>query len=425
MIHKTDDHTYHNHVNLKQNIAIPSIAHSYGMAIEYMRHWFLKQFEKDYFKSVYVDGKYIFDDFKEFNKIPLKKEKPMLAIVPTINTEYDRDKVDLFQGGRELLVRRTSFHNTGFLQDFEKNHFLGLRMRQIEMNFTFKIRVTTRMQQLDLLEYMKMAFRVGSTQSIYMNMDIHVPYEIMLNIAEDVGFSICKASDGRKRIVDVCQFLRYLNSHSQIPFLYRFRCANGNSEFFIRMKDAFVRIWNLDNINIDDGETIGMNNDNFHLEMNTTLHFPAPAIYYYYTNKTLEEEYKERNALTRLYTFDFMDIEPPNVDENGWRQYLTTEYYFDSLDEKEIEFKELLENKKLMQVMEYTVNSGLSPSIFMNVLMYNSYKKCFIKIDWENYKILIISPLDTLESIITIYVDMEYVNNVLLMNDSKERVKEI
>ena len=124
MIHMTDDHTYHNHVNLKQNIAIPSIAHSYGMAIEYMRHWFLKQFEKDYFKSVYVDGKYIFDDFKEFNKIPLKKEKPMLAIVPTINTEYDRDKVDLFQGGRELLVRRTSFHNTGFLQDFEKNHFL-------------------------------------------------------------------------------------------------------------------------------------------------------------------------------------------------------------------------------------------------------------------------------------------------------------
>ena len=424
MIFKNDDHTYHNHFKLKQNIAIPSLAHSYGMAIEYMRYWFLKQFDKNFFKSVYIDGKYIFDDFREFNKIPLKKEKPMLAIMPTINTEYDRDKVDLFQGGRELLTRRTSFHNTGFMQDFEKNQFLGLRMRQIEMNFTFKIRVTTRSQQLDLLEYMKMAFRVGSSQSIYMNMDIHVPYEIMLNIVEDVGFTICDGSDGRKRIVDVCQFLRYLNSHSHIPFLYRFRAANGNSEFFIRMKDAFVRVWNLENISIHHGEQIGMNNENYHLEMNTMLHFPAPALYYYYTNKTLNDQYIERNSLARLYTFDLVNVEPPNVDEHGWRQYLTTEYYFDSLDEKEIEFKELLENKNLMRVIEYTVNSGLSPSIFMNVLMYNSYKKSFIKIDWENYKILIVSPLEVMESIITIYVDLEYVNNIILMLDTTDRVKE-
>lgn len=426
MIRKTDDNTYFNDIGLKQNIAIPSVAHSYGLAVEYMRYWFLKEFDKDFFKSVYVDGKHIFDDFRELNKTPLVKEKPMLAIVPSINTEYDRDHIDLFEGGREVLTRRTTYHNTGFLQDYENNQFLGIRMKQLEMNFIYKIRVDTRLQQLDLLEYMRLAFRSGCTQGNYINMDIHVPYEIMLNIASDLGYEIVDDCKGRKRIVNICSFLKYLNSHSHIPFLYKFRSATGNSEFFIRMKNAFLRIYNLDNIEKDDGEQIGMENNNYHLEMNVQLHFPAPAFYYYYTNKTLDTEYRDRNKLLRLYTFDVLNIDPPNVDENNWRQYITTDYLFDDDDEnKEIEFKELLEDSNLMKVITNCVNSGISPSAFMNIKVYNAHKESFIKIDWENYKIVIISALVDNEVNITIYIDLDYFNNQLLLLDSNDRIKDV
>ena len=47
MILRTDDNTYFNDIALKRNISIPSIAHSYGLAVEFMRYWFLSQFEKD------------------------------------------------------------------------------------------------------------------------------------------------------------------------------------------------------------------------------------------------------------------------------------------------------------------------------------------------------------------------------------------
>lgn len=423
MILRTDDNTYFNDIALKRNISIPSIAHSYGLAVEFMRYWFLSQFEEGFFKSVYVDGKYIFDDFKEFNQnMPIVKETPMLAIQPTINTEYDRDHVDLFEGGREVLTRRTKFFNTGFMQDYENNQFLGIRMKQIEMNFVFKIRVDTRSLQLDLLEYMRLAFRSGCTTGKYVNMDIHVPYEIMLNIAEDTGFEITNDCHNRPRIVNICGFMKYLNSHSHIPFLYKFRSANGNSEFFIRMKDTFVRIYNLENIEKDDGEQVGMNNENFHLEMQCTLHFPAPAFYYYYTNKTLKKEFEERNSLLRLYSFDFDNIDPPDVDEHNWRQYITTDYYFDKDEEKVIEFEELLSESKLLKVLHNHVESGLSPSIFLNIKIYNVHKESDIKIDWEKYKIIINSPIIENKVNITIYIDLEYFNNQLLLIDSKDRI---
>ena len=426
MIYSTDENTYFNDVKLKQNIAIPSIAHSYGLAVEFMKYWFLKEFPEGYFKSVYIDGKYIFDDFREFNKnFPITKEKPMLAIQPTINTEYDRDHIDLFEGGREILTRRTKFFNEGFFKDYEHNQFLGIRMKQLELNFVFKIRVSTRSQQLDLLEYMRLALKSGVTQGKYINMDIHVPYEIMLNIAQDCGYEIIEDCNGRPRVKEICEFMSYLNSHSQIPFLYKFRSTNGNSEFFIRIKDAFLRIYNLENIEKDDGETIGQDMFNFHLEMNTILHFPAPAFYYYYTNKTLEEKYKERNELLRLYSFDVLDVEPPNTDEHGWRQYISTEYIFDNITDREIEFVELLEESNLMKVIKNHVKSGLSPEIFLNIKIYHANEPCDIKIDWEKYKIIINKEeFKDPRVAITIYIDLEYFNNQLMLIDSNKRINE-
>lgn len=416
MISKNDDHLMNNKVILKRNLSIPSAIHGYSLGVEYMKWWFLKEFDKDFFKSIYIDGKYIFDDFRSLNRQKLiKREKPMLAIVPAVNPDYDRDKLDLYQGGREVLTRSHTGYNTGFLQDYEDNQFLGVQLKELEMVFVFKIRVSSRAQQLDLLDYMKMAFRLGSTQGRDLTMDFHVPQEIMLNIAKDKGFEIEYSKDDitLPKIKDIKGFLKYLNGNSHIPFLYKYRAINGNNEFFIKLKDLYIHISCLEPITIDDGEREGMNDNNYHLEMSVTLHFPVPHFYYYYTNETLDNRYKRRNDLAGLYNLDILNIEPPAVNEKNWRQYLSTDYIEENYYIDTIDLSELLENEDLIKVMKHSRECGISSALFMDIKMYNGQKEIGFDIDWNTFIVSIKRDLIDITTKITIYVDLEYVNEQL------------
>ena len=48
---------------LYARLALPSYVHGYSLAIEYMTKWFEDGFDKDYLKSIYIDGKHVIDDY--------------------------------------------------------------------------------------------------------------------------------------------------------------------------------------------------------------------------------------------------------------------------------------------------------------------------------------------------------------------------
>ena len=54
---------------LYRSICVPSTVQAYSLCVEYMKSWFLSKFNKDMFKSVYVEGKNIYDDFRSLSKI--------------------------------------------------------------------------------------------------------------------------------------------------------------------------------------------------------------------------------------------------------------------------------------------------------------------------------------------------------------------
>ena len=56
-------------------------------------------------------------------------------------------------------------------------------MKEIKMDFGFKVRVNTRAEQVDTFNKMELRFRNGATQSEYLSMDYHVPKYIILDIA--------------------------------------------------------------------------------------------------------------------------------------------------------------------------------------------------------------------------------------------------
>lgn len=397
---------------LRKYVSVPSTTHGYSLAIEYIQNWILNKYPKDFFKTVHVNGKHVLADYRKFKRNEKRLvEKPALAIVPTVNTDYNRDNVDLIQGGLNLFTRRSSFDDN-FLQDYDNNIFIGMQMKQIEMPVSFKIRVKTRAQQLDMLEYTRLACRIGSTQGEHIDIDCHVPYDIMVAVALDCGFELVKDINDEYRIKDVVGFLNYLNSHSQIPFSYKYRTANGRDEFFIRLKGSYVHISCLEGVSIDDGERQGHLDNNFHIEFTATLTFPTPAIFVYRSLGEHRIMYKEPRDINALY--QIVAVGPPEVDENNWRKYLSTQWIEPEKTLEDIEFEPLLENNNLKRVMKYTIDTGLSPRNFMNIKVYNGQREIPVRIDWENY---VIKPkvhkvVDEVTDI-AIYADLNYINDTI------------
>ena len=58
----------------------------------------------------------------------------------------------------------------------------------------------------------------------------------------------------------------------------------------------------------------------------------------------------------------------------------------------------------------------MSPVIFVNMKLYNNQMQVPIKVDWENFEINLLNKhdLEIDESYLTIYVDLEYMNNQLI-----------
>lgn len=402
-------------INLHKTISIPSDVHIYSLAIEYMRNWFLSKFDDDYFKTIYVNGKYIMDDYSRFNREKLTKiEKPAVAIVPSIDFEYDRDTIDLKLGGKDILTRRSRFFQDAVIQDYDNNLFFGVNFKQHKINFSFRIRVSTKAQQIDLANFVRYSHRVKATQGENVSYDFHIPQEIILNIARHAGFDIVKdnTKGSSYKVKNIIGFLSYLNQHSVAPILYKLRTINGNPEFFFRTLPLYTHISNLEDLSIDEGERTGQIDKDFMVEMNCTLLIPGPQYYYYYSKEEISKEFEMKKKLAGLY--EFRHIVPPEKNEKGWREYLSTEWLEPTCTVKEINYAPLLENNELMQVIEHTKRQFISPAIFLDFKLYNGREEIPIKVDWERNVIIVDKILKDETSQITMYVDLEYMNNSLI-----------
>ena len=410
MFRKYERKTIHR-IHLNSDISVPSTVHGYSVGIEYMKNWFLDKFDKDYFKTIFVDGKSVFDDYRRLTRKQLLTiEKPALSIVSKLDVDYDRETVDMYPGGLKNFARRTCTYDKGFFRDYDNNTYLGMHLRLMKINFNFRVRVKTRAQQIDVFEFMKIAFKIGSTHQERADIDFHVPKEIIICLAKDSGFEV----DENGKVKDVIGFLKYLNAHSGLPFMYKLRTINGNNEFFIKASYLPMHINTSNNLSMDEGERQGQLDNNFHVEMDCELRLPVPQFYAYYTDHTVELEKKLKRELLGLYNLSDV-YQTPEVNDQRWELLIKTDWVNDEYYLDTIEFEELLQRDEIQTILKHTKNTGLSPAIFMDIHLYNNFKRIPIEIDWENYSIIVKSVLRDKESRIAIYADRGYINEQLLV----------
>lgn len=419
-----------NSKKLNSSVCVPSTMHSYSLATEYMKNWFLSKFTSNTFKSIHIEGKHTLDDFKNLDSVlMLKRPKPSLTIIPLFSWDFNDDQIDSYAFGLNLYAQTGQFRRS-FLTDPINNVYMGLGIETHLLQFQFRIRLETRAQQLDMYKYIKLACRVGFSEGKDVNLDFHVPYNIMLQIANDIGFETIN-DNGKIRIRNISSFLNYLNSHSQLPFLYKHRTVNGNNEFFIRMHNMYVHIKSND-ITADDGEREGQINTNYIIELNTEVRFPAPKMYAYYSSNehSLSTVYSGNDSQAGfdnnlIFTFKGTDV--PEVNSKNWLLYLTTSYDEEVVEGQvlTIDFNELFEGD-LDLVINKTLEELISPALFLDILLINNSKTITYKMDWETKILTTDSVVEHSNSFIALYCDLGYLNNKLsiIKNDNTNRLEE-
>ena len=415
---------------LYRSICVPSTVQAYSLCIEYMKRWFLSKFPKDTFKSIYVDGKNIYDDFRSLDKLQLiKRDKPSLAIVPTINWDFNNEHIDTYPYGMDLYAQTGRFKES-FFSCHDTNSHLGIGMETLMMGFNFRIRLETRAQQLDMYKLIKLACRVGFTCGEDVDLDFHIPYLLMIQLAKDNGFKtfVKDTADGPEETIEnIPAFIKWLNIHSSLPFLYKYRALNGKNEFFLRLRNMYVHVRPTD-LSADDGEREGQMSNNFIIDLSTEVRFPAPKMYAYYSESKHELQtvygawFQPNGPVSTCYAFKSTTI--PDENRYGWPLLLSTTYEEDVdpdniMHKLEIDLSELLEGDVGTCIKE-TLNKGLSPSIFCEFIFYNDADYIRGKMDWETLTFTSNDLVRGNGTYIGIYVDNAYISDCITSVSGKE-----
>lgn len=403
-----------------RNLCVPSHVHAYSVCVEFFKNYILSQFSASFFKTVYIEGKHLFDDWARLNiNDMIKRGKPAIAIIPQLDTDYNREGIDANNYDLTYYARTFNYRDT-FFKDRERDKYIAIAFEQMLMNFQVRIKVNTKAKQLDIMKYLKMALKVGATSGKYLDMDIHVPQEMLLALAQDVGFDVDLE---KKEIKDPFKFLVYLNSKSEVPFIYKLRAINGRNEFFIRAKAMYTHIATPD-INIDDGERQGQVSSNYFIEFTTTVRMPAPKIYCYFTAKhTNLIEFTDKSGNIKSYVANFANV--PTLNERGWEQFFTLDYE----DEKDkilaININDIFDGDPYInKLIKYCKSKFISPSAFIDFKIVNNNRIVDIDVNWTDMVINTIKPVDFEYSEIVVYTDKAYMNSQLLAmeQDSSYRV---
>lgn len=401
---------------LYSSISIPSTIHAYSLGLEYIKKWFLGKFGNDYFKTIHVDGKHVLDDFRDFNVTKsLKKLKPSLAIIPEIDLDYDFETISLYESGLDLHTRRSSLQHP-FFKDDSRDMYLSMGIDRLKMDITFRVRVSTRAQQIDLYKFIRMAFRVGTTQGEKLDLDFHIPHGLMVQVAKDAGYEV---EDGK--IVNITSFVRYMNSHSLLPITYKLRTINGKSEFFMRVKDMYTHISCLDNVSYDSGERDGMVSSNYMLELPITLKIAAPKMFIYHSlEKHAIPTFTESESTIGLYNIKLTDI--PDKNEKGWDAYLTTGYKSDVKNELiDIDLTELFDGTDLGRIYDHNSNMCISPKLFLDFKLFSNAEAINYEMDWNAKTLKLKDKIEDYVVDIAIYADLNYVHESIITMDNIDK----
>jgi hypothetical protein len=409
-------------VNLNMSMASPSLIHTESIATEYIKDFILSGLPKDYFKTVYINEKHILDEYRKMDKSYnfISKPTPAIAITPRINYDFNNNDHNDVRFGVNLAMQMGRL-DTSFIKDYDRHLFLALGLKLVELNYNVKIKVDTRSKQVDLFERLGVVLPIGTKRRFKIDLDFHIPLHVMIQFAKDVGFNI-QSGD----VSECAKFVRYLNSKSELPILYKFRRTNGINEFFVRMRNFSIDIDLTERMSLDDGQTKNHVSDSYMIDFNIGVKIPAPRWYAYYSRTEHEIIHKlSQGSEETVIVGEITTLHIPTVNEKGWNNYLNVDYAeFDQDEIPKIPFIELFDSIHVTPLIRQALKLGISPREFIDIKTFNSDKELQVSMDWETCIGTYSEPFKGITTYIALYLDTEFVHEqtIIMEELNKNRI---
>lgn len=395
---------------LTQNLVVACLANSYSLCVEFIRDWFREKFSDDFFSYEHVSDANVLKEAQLEKKrilTHLDAERAALVITPIIEEDYNRDGQDIFYGAKQMLRKDPA--KNAFWNDVPNNRFLIMEPHMISMQFEVKVTVHTRMQQLQLYDWMRTAFNVGMPETFYVDQDFLLPRHLILCMAEDAGFEL---KDGD--IARPLDFLAYLNKWSLTPILYKMRSASRCPEYYVRMPQNILRIMRA-TLTKDDGTSFGHLHDMYNINFNFDVKMGAPRFFEYFAGDRMYNYPKIAKPDPTAETFCVSKhrvMHIPEVNEKGWMLYVRD---LDCLEEEDLEnpmivdFKDYFEGE-LRELIQSHLQQGISPAAFMDLRIYNSFAEVKGAVNWDTMIFKSFEPTTSSINSLALYIDMQYMN---------------
>lgn len=394
------------HKKLKTNLLTPSRNQNYSCCVEYMLRWFYSKFPDGFFRQKHLDAEHIFQQRRSYRfRDLLVINKPAAAVRVNLDTSYNRQLLDQYNYGHTMYNNRTSYKDA-FFRDYDNNLFISMNLEMLLLRFTFRMIFPNQGIQMDVANRCNLIFRAGATQKHFNDVDFHIPTELVNQLAEDNGQFVCPISN---KIRDAHTFVTFFNQHSSLPLYYKFDASKHIMQYFLRVPRCLIHI-KTDPMQVDEGRDVGNIKDNYGVEFNCEVRFPAPKFYAYYSIKTRQQT----QCMSKLDAKSFGVMvsslaRVPVKNDKGWNRAIETDYKLNTEEAKrginKIHFFEIVEG--ISDVIESVKSMALSPEVFLDVKVYSYFKQVPCTIDWINYDINLAETIHE-SCYIIIYMDSTY-----------------
>lgn len=403
--------------DLKTNLLTPSRNQSYSCCIEYISRWFYSKFADDFFKQKHLDIEHILNQRLHYRtRELLTTNKPAVSISVNIDTNYNRELLDQYNWGADLYNNRARYKDV-FFRDKDRSLGIALTMEMLLLTFSFKMLFAEQGIQMDVANRINLLFRSGSTQKSYADIDFHIPDELLIQLAEDTNNFVCPCTG---KILDAEAFVRYFNQHSQLILYYKFDASKHKMQYFLRIPRCVIHI-KVNEVQVNEGDRVGNIRNNFEVSFDCQVRFPSPKFYAYLSLK----ERADTLCMSQLDERSFGVLvsslaQIPYKNEKGWARKVETMYLFDEPQEisdvkngklMHIDFGEMIGD--LRNAIELTKSMAISPDAFLDLRVYNYFKRVPTSIDWNAYRINFLDKISSCECCIVLYIDGAYYANII------------
>ena len=403
--------------DLKTNLLTPSRNQSYSCCIEWVSRWFYSKFSDNFFKQKHLEIEHILNQRLHYRtRDLLVTNKPAVSISVNMDNNYNRELLDQYNYGADLYSNRARYRDV-FFRDTDRSLGIALTMEMLLLNFSFKMLFAEQGIQMDVANRVNLLFRSGATQKSYADIDYHIPEELLIQLAEDTNNFVCPCTG---KILDAEAFVRYFNQHSQLILYYKFDASKHKMQYFLRIPHCVIHI-KVNEVQVNEGDRMGNIRNNFEVSFDCQVRFPSPKFYAYLSLK----ERADTLCISQLDERSFGVLvsslaQVPDKNEKGWARKVETMYVFDEPKEvlaikngehMHIDFGEMIGD--LRNAIELTKSMAISPDAFLDLRVYNYFKRVPVSIDWNAYRINFLDKISSCECCIVLYIDGGYYANIV------------